>query len=76
MAGIALKGQCNLVSIMVPPGVLFKRKMKEKHFCYCNRIISVTAFRNSIIYIRTIFSLLKIIKEFVLDLMLEAVDIV
>ena len=28
------------------------------------------------IYIRTIFSLLKIIKEFVLDLMLEAVDIV
>ena len=31
MAGIALKGQCNLVSIMVPPGVLFKRKMKEKY---------------------------------------------
>ena len=32
MAGIALKGQCNLVSIMVPPGVLFKRKMEEKRF--------------------------------------------
>ena len=32
MAGIALKGQCNLVSIMVPPGVLFKRKMREKRF--------------------------------------------
>ena len=32
MAGIALKGRCNLVSIMVPPGVLFKRKMKEKRF--------------------------------------------
>ena len=32
MAGIALKGQCNLVSIMVPPGVLFKRKKKEKRF--------------------------------------------
>ena len=30
MAGIGLKGQCNLVSIMVPPGVLFKRKRKEK----------------------------------------------
>ena len=32
MAGIALKGRCNLVSIMVPRGVLFKRKMKEKRF--------------------------------------------
>ena len=32
MAGIPLKGQCNLVSIMIPPGVLFKRKMKEKRF--------------------------------------------
>ena len=30
MAGIALKGQCDFVSVMVPPGVQLKRKKKEK----------------------------------------------
>ena len=30
MAGIALKGQCDFVSIMVPPEVLLKRKMFEE----------------------------------------------
>ena len=34
------------------------------------------AFRNLIIYIRAIFSILKIVKEFILDLMLEAIDII
>ena len=30
MVGTALKGQYDLISIMVPPGVVFKRKKKEK----------------------------------------------
>ena len=30
MAGIASKGQCDLVAIMVPSGVQFKKKKKEK----------------------------------------------
>ena len=34
------------------------------------------AFRNLIIYTRAIFSILKIVKEFIIDLMLEAVDII
>ena len=34
------------------------------------------AFRNLIIYIWAIFSILKIVKEFILDLMLEAIDII
>ena len=90
MAGIALKGQCDLVSIMVPPEVSMKENFSQEnrkkmliaekltvmlHFLYCLWIHSAKAFRNLIIYIRAIFSILKIIKEFILDLMLEAVDI-
>ena len=81
MAGMALKGQYNLVSIMVPPEVSMKEKFSQEnrktmfiaenltvmlHFLYCLWIYSAKAFRNLIIYIRAIFSILKIIKEFIM----------
>ena len=89
MAWIALKGQCDFVSIMVPPEVSLKEKnVRQKK----NNVISkgnkrnaafsrllidwfVTAFRILIKYIGTNFLSMEVFKEFALDLMLEAVDI-
>ena len=91
MAGMSLKGQYNLVSIMVPPRGVYERKVFTKeqkktmfigekltvmlHFRFFDRNFC-EAVRNLIICIRDIFSILKIVKEFILDLMLEAVDII
>lgn len=32
MTGMALKGQCNLLSIMVPPEISLKEKLSRKKF--------------------------------------------
>ena len=68
MAGIALKGQCNFASIMVPPEVsaASSRSLMGS---------SVAAFRILIKYIWAFFLRLEIFKEFVLNLLLEAVEI-
>ena len=75
---MALKCQCNFVSIMVLPEVSMKEKFSQKnrktmffyifdgYFCY-------SFYKINDIYIGAIFSILKIIKEFQLDLMLERV---
>ena len=66
MAGMALKGQCNLVFIMVPSEVSVKENFSQqniKNNIYCSKVdsnaasfillmdASITAFRNLIIYI-------------------------
>ena len=88
MAGIALKGQCDFVSIMVPPEVSLKEKNvrqkknviskgNKRNAAFSRLLIDcfVTAFRILIKYIGTNFLSMGVFKEFVLDLMLEAVDI-
>ena len=43
MAGMALKGQYNLISIMVPSEVSMKEKFSEKNV-YCGKVDSNAAF--------------------------------
>ena len=90
MAGTVLKGQCNLVSIMVPHRDIFERKIfteEKKNNIYSLKFeinaafsiflidISFTSFRTLIIYLDAIFLILKFFKEIFLDLMLQAVNI-
>ena len=84
MAGIALKGQCDLVSIMVPPEVPLKEKFswKEsvKKCIFCIKVESnggvlfFCNFGNSVIFIRVVFLILEVLKEFVLNFMFETVN--
>ena len=86
MAGITLKGQRDLVSIMVLPVVLLKEKFLEKEEEKCKkRIIHIIVegnaqvfcylqnFENLVIFIRVVFSLLELFKEIGLNLMFEIV---
>ena len=87
MVGIALKGQCDFVSIMVHPEVslkgMFTKEMKnilsvskvERIAAFSRLLIdsSVTAFKILVKQIGTIFMILKVFKEFLLDFMLEAI---
>ena len=88
MAGIALKSQCDFVSIMVPPEVSLKEKNvrqkknviskgNKRNAAFSRLLIDcfVTAFRILIKYIGTNFLSMEVFKEFALDLMLEAVGI-
>ena len=89
MAGIALKRSVRL-SIMVPPEVFLKEKKKKnviskshkRNAAFSRLLIDcfVTAFRILIKYIGTNFLSMEpgmeVFKEFVLDLMHEAVDII
>ena len=88
MAGIALKSQCDFVSVMVPPEVSLKEKNvrqkkdvilkgNKRNAAFSRLFIDcfVTAFRILIKYIGTNFLRMEVFKEFALDLMLEAVDI-
>ena len=70
MAGIALKGQCNLVSIMVPPGAQFKRKKKEKFLTneikifMEHRILTILEIKTLILLLLVVFRSLIINIEF------------
>ena len=87
MAGIALNCQCDFVSIMVSPEVSLKEKNvrqknviskgNKRNAAFSRLLIDcfVTAFRILIKYIGTNFLSTEVFKEFALDLMLKAVDI-
>ena len=90
IAGVALIGQCDFASIMDPPEVSLKgkssqRKIKKAFFVSIfernaafSRLLmdrSVTALRILIKYVRSIFLSSEVFEGFVLDDMLEAVDI-
>ena len=89
MARIALKGQCDFVSIMVPEVSLKEKNVRRKekniyiiskgkrNAAFSRLLIdcSFTAFRIQIKYKGTNFLSIEVFKEFALDLMLEAVDI-
>ena len=79
-----MAGQCDFCYRISPSRGVYERKVltekREKHiFCLTSSkkccIFKIVDCRILIQYTGTIFQILEVFKEFVLDLMLEAIDI-